>query len=273
MAELTDPRRSHPAPDDLKLALRQLGERLDYPDDANILPAVRARLAAAPPSRRRSWSGWKLVANRGFAYAALALAVIAAVVLAVSPGARTTIADRIGLPGIDISTGDTPEVGPGGELRLGVETELADARERAGFTLLAPPAIGAPDAIYLDTSLGGPRVSYVYAPDGALPEVADTGVGLLVMQFAGRTNESFIQKQLGAESAVEPVIVGDYPGFWISGAPHVFYFQDPTGAIHEETIRLTGNVLLWHDGKRTVRIESALDRDAALRLAESMTDS
>ena len=135
--------------------------------------------------------------RRGLAVASLALVLLIAGILTLVPTTRTTIADRLGIPGINISSDDAPNVPAGSALLLGDLTTLPDAVERAGFSPLSPPvALGDPDEVFIDTSTGHARVAYVYAPRDDLAEVGETGVGLLVMQFEGRTNESFIQKRL-----------------------------------------------------------------------------
>jgi hypothetical protein len=274
MAEITNPRRQDPELNALEHELRDLGGQLDYPDGSSVASAVHARLDGVPEARARFWSRWSGTPRRAFATAAVALAVLFAGILALSPGTRTTIADRIGLPGIDVSTGDSPEPPIGGNLALGREVSLHEAAEVAGFPLLSPPSmLGSPDAVYVSDLPDGAHVTYLYGPRDELPQAKETGIGLLIMQFTGRTNQSFIQKQLGPDTSIEPIAVLGQPGFWIAGEPHVFFYQDAAGQIQEETIRLAGNVLLWEDAGRTLRIESTLDRAAVIAIAESMATS
>lgn len=272
MADTTDPRRPISDASALERDLRDLAHALDYPAATTIAPKVRARLNAVPEQRAPFWLGWVGTPRRTLVSLAVAFVLLFALVLAVSPGTRTTVADRLGVPGIDISNDAAPMTATGTDLALGRDVTLQYATNRAGFATVSPPlALGDPDAVFLNEQTGGTQIAYIYAPRADLPEVADTGVGLLVLQFIGETNESFIQKQLRADSTIELVSVDGKPGYWISGEPHVFFYQDFSGAIREETIRLAGNVLLWEDAGRTLRIESALNRDAAIRIAESMT--
>jgi hypothetical protein len=60
------------------------------------------------------------------------------------------------------------------------------------------------------------------------------------------------------------------PAFWITGQAHRVFYRDKQGTIREETIRLAGNVLLWQRGALTLRLEGALDREEALRIAASL---
>ncbi|MEX1157685.1 MAG: hypothetical protein WEC79_02000 [Thermomicrobiales bacterium] len=265
-------RRPSQPPDDIELVLRDLGRQLDWPAEPDLLPGVRERLASAPrrgpfvsrlrPSTKAVRLGW----------ATAALVVIVALVLSVSDSTRSTVADRLGLPGVSISADPTATLSPGGELSIGEIATLDDAALRSGDGLILPPeaVLGAPDAIYVLDQDGTVQVSYVYLPRPNLPEVGGTGVGLLISQFDGSTNSSFIQKQLGPETTIELVEVGQQSGFWLTGGPHLFVYERPDGAIREETIRLAANVLLWEQDGKTLRIETTLDRNAAIRIAEAM---
>jgi hypothetical protein len=59
-------------------------------------------------------------------------------------------------------------------------------------------------------------------------------------------------------------------GVWLAGAPHRFLYRGPNGRVEEASLRLAGNTLIWTDGGLTYRLESALDRDTAISIAESL---
>jgi hypothetical protein len=261
------------SPDDLEQALHHIGQNLDWPAEANLLPGFRERLAIASPRRSRvpRLRHTSMPARLGWVTAALVL--IVALVLTVSGSTRNTFADRLGLSGVSITTDPTATITPGSTLHLGVQTTLDDAISRSGGSVVMPPSdtLGTPDAVYVLEQDGVIQVSYIFLPRPDLPEAGDTGVGLMISQFDGSTNESFIQKQLGPDTTIEQVEVNGQPAFWLGGAPHVFYYESPDGEIHEETIRLAANVLLWEQGGKTLRIESLLDRGAAVKIAESMS--
>ena len=238
--------------------------------------------------------------RRPLALALLALLVLTAAVLAVSPTAREAVAERLGLRGVKItqigsnatlvplSTADTvvppsamatlvssrytapPLVPLGARLDLGRSLTLDAARARVGFTVELPAALGTPDAVYLlDTPPGG-QVALVYRPRADLPAASTTGVGLLLTEFQGSLPSGGpALKGLPPGTRIEDVVVGGSHGYWIDGDPHLFGFQDATGHAEMETTRLAANVLLWEDGLLTLRLESALDRDAALSIASS----
>ena len=69
---------------------------------------------------------------------------------------------------------------------------------------------------------------------------------------------------------VRSVTVGGEPGFFFSGEPHFFSYQDSTGQFREEQTRLAGNTLIWQRGELTLRLEGNLSAGQAVRIAESM---
>jgi hypothetical protein len=79
-----------------------------------------------------------------------------------------------------------------------------------------------------------------------------------------------IAKLVDRGATVESVTVGGQPAFWIGGRPHEVVLLDEHGEYVMETLRLEGNVLLWVRNGVTLRIESALLRDEAIHIAESM---
>jgi hypothetical protein len=91
--------------------------------------------------------------------------------------------------------------------------------------------------------------------------------------FPGRVEEPLLEKVLGPETAYERVSVGGQPAVWLSGAPHVLMYLGPGGQVREDQLRLAGNTLLWTVGPHTYRLESALERDAAIALAETVPTS
>ncbi|MDQ3808845.1 MAG: hypothetical protein M3336_00980 [Chloroflexota bacterium] len=273
---------------DLERALVDLGRRVAYPPTPDLELAIRRRLAQMPPPRRRP--GWWYPAPwpRALAVALLALLVLFGASVAISPQARQVIAERLGLRGVtvehvpDVPTPtptNTPEptrqaaptptpAAPGAALGLGERQTLEQARSRASFTLLLPTDIGPPDAVYV-ASMN--QVSLVYGPRAELPPAPlSPGVGLLITEFRAALDETLMGKGVPPNTRLEEVRVGATRGFFISGGPHVVYVRDPSGQIREERSRLAGNTLLFEHNGITVRVESALDRDAAIRLALSL---
>jgi hypothetical protein len=215
-------------------------------------------------------------------FAALLLIAIAGG-LVLFPEARHAIADRLGLPGVVIQWVDevpTPQPSQvGAPLLLGRPVTLAEAQAAVDFPIRVPTAVGfdAPGEIYLLEQDEGAMVSFVYPAGPGLPASDKTGVGALLTQFRGDADRGLIEKGLtddGAqETSLQSVSVAGEPGFWISGAPHGFFFVCyDLGECREERYRLAGNVLLWEQDGVTLRLESALSRENAVAIAESLSE-
>jgi hypothetical protein len=213
--------------------------------------AIRSgRLRAAP--RRSRWI-------------APAAAVVLAVLLAVTavPAGREAVADLLGIGGVRIRlTGGVPD-GVGTELDLG---RAVPAEELDDAT--APSGLGDPAAAFAGRPRGA--LTLVWAPSEALPEVLDTGVGLLFSTFPGDLERSLIEKRVLAGSTLEATTVAGQPAYFVAGAPHTFLYVDPAGNPVEDTVRLSGNALVWADDGVTYRLESALPLEETRALAESI---
>lgn len=281
---MADPR--HLSDSDLERALVHLGGRLDYPPTPHLVPALRRRLEAR--SGARAFGAWSKPLRLGLAAVAVLLAVMA--ILAAIPATRSAIAGRLGLPGVGITylpavptatPSPTPlpsplptptPVPPGDRLHLGERLSLDQARARVAFPIETPalPDLAAPDAVYVRTPPTSGEVSLVYLARPDLPEAGTTGVGLLLTEFQGSVGGGLLGKGLGPGTRLEVVTVRGAEGYWIEGNPHLFFYEDQNGQVEQETMRLAGNTLLWQQGNVVLRIESALDKAAALRIAESV---
>jgi hypothetical protein len=142
---------------------------------------------------------------------------------------------------------------------------------RAGFHVRWPtdPVAGPPDAAYVDETKRG-QVSLVWATRADLPATLEPGVGLLMTEFLGSVDSGFFDKAIGSDTTVESVLVAGHRGYWLSGAPHFFFYTGPSGAVVQDERRWVGDALLWSDGSITYRLESDLGRDATIRIAESL---
>jgi hypothetical protein len=279
---------------DLETALRGLAAAIDWPSAGgepggqDLAAAVRAQIEATPATggpavpviERRRGSRWTWrPARRALVLALLALLVLAAIAGAIGfglPGLRIILGGAAigpsGSPPVSappsIDPSQSPAPGPpGAAMRLGERIELADLDERAGFRVEWPddPSIGPPDAAYIEDQKGG-IVSLVWAATPALPATREPGVGLVLSQFRGDVDEGFFTKALNGETSIDLVLVGNDRGFWLSGDPHMFFWEGPAGPVHEER-RWVGDALVWSNGVITFRLETSLGRDEALRLA------
>ncbi len=270
--------------DELGDALTRLGAELDYPAPGELTARVRRRLETEVVRPRRSWRdivGWRpeqrpleRLAWRPFAVAAALVLLLFAGSLAAFPSVREAVADWLGLRGIVISV--VPSLSPipsaHADLDLGAAVTLDDARAGVGWTVLVPadPRLGSPDEVYLDRRIRDGVVSLVWGARPGLPAASSTGAGLLLTEFRGSIVERLFQKFVGPGTTVERVRVDGRLGYWIAGAPHEIVLVDRFGEPIAETLRLSGNVLMWEDGELTLRVELAGTKDDALRIAASV---
>ena len=238
---------------ELEQALRRLGDSLEFPAEPELTGRVRMRIEHRRPAR-------PLLP----AWAAAVLVLVAAAFLV--PGVRRAAADLLGLDDIRIVLREAPPHAPARSgLDIGSPFSLAEVRELVDFEVLVPSAVGEPGEVYLDRG----RVTLIYRSEAGLPDVGDSGVGLLITQFGARLPES-LGKELGPGTYLESVTVRGRPGYWIEGEPHLVYLVERSGEVLEESGRLAGNTLLWQEGGVTFRVESSLSRAEALRVAESL---
>jgi hypothetical protein len=241
---------------ELELELREL--RVEWPETPDIAGAVAGRLAE--PAPRRWWLG-----RPGWQLAVAATALVIAVVMAVPP-ARSAVLDLLGFGSVRIVREEPRPSRFASDLALGEPVTLAQARRR--FPVLVPSAVGEPDAVYL-TEDPSVRIDLVYRARPGLPQSSTTGAGLLVTEFHA-VAEPLIEKTVGEGARVERLTVGGDPAFFISGENHGFAYIQRGGTGTFEPQRLAGNTLLVErsDGV-LLRIEGDIDRDEAVRIAES----
>lgn len=243
---------------ELELALVELGRDLEFPPTPDLAPRVRARIAAEQAPRPR----FAVVPARRTLVIALAVLAVTVGALMAVPGTRAAILEFFGLRGVTIERVETlPTVPKQTALDdLGSRVSLDEARDLADFDVVVPERLGEPDEVYfLDFPPGG-MVSFVY---GSAEEPR-----ALFTQFRATVEDAFFKK-VEADTDVESVTVGGQPGFYLSGAPHVFGYLGADGQFRQETVRLVGNVLLWERGDLTLRLEGDVSRDEALRIARS----
>ena len=258
----------------LEAALRAVGAVLAMPTRASATLAgkVTSRIVAELPARAGagwSWSPPRLRRSTILAIAAtLILAAAAAAAIGFNlPGLRIIFGPPPSLPPAATPGTSVPHL-PGALLGLGTVVTMDDAQAVVDFPLTLPtdPDLGPPDATYL--RLG--RVALVWAPGPGLPATSDPEIGLLLNSFHGSYDEIVVEKVADSGTHVEAITVNGAPGYWIDGAPHFFVYLDPSGRQVEDTYRSVGQTLVWTRDGITFRLETGLDRDAAIRLAASL---
>ena len=257
---MTEPMRE----DELEATLRDIGGHLDYPRPVAMASAVNARLRAP---RRRAWR---------FALAP-ALATVATLALAITlalPVARAAAQEFLHLRGIDIfPVPSIPATLPPPKITFpGERMTLAEARARIRFVPVLPsdPDLGAPDDVYVETIGTSDRLTLVYRQRSGIPISPEAGVAAVVVEVRGTVDENLLLgKATSPGTTVDPVNVSGARGYWIEGAPHLFFYRDANGNATQDTMRLAGNTLVWERGDVTLRLEAHVSKDQALRLGAS----
>jgi hypothetical protein len=248
--------------DELETALREIGQRLDYPRPTSMANAVRARLREPRATVRT---------HVAFAPALVTLALLAVVISLGSPDARAAAGEFLHLRGIDIfRVPSVPATLPPLQLSIaGERTTLDDARRRVRFTPRVPAAaeLGAPDDVFIETVGTTDRLTLVYRQRPGIPVSAGAGVSALVVEARGTVDEALFAKATGPGTRIEPVNVNGGQGYWLEGAPHLFFYRDQNGNIVSDTLRLAGNTLVWVQDGVTIRLEAQVPKDQALQIA------
>jgi hypothetical protein len=201
----------------------------------------------------------------------LALAALAGAAGLGLPGLRLIFGPAPVSPPPSLEPSRSPAGGaPGASMGLGTRVELVDLDARAGFPVSLPtdPALGSPDAAYVDPTRGG-QVALVWAAGPGLPDTIEPGVGLVLTAFRGAVGDGFFTKVINLDTTVRPVRVDGRRAYWLSGDPHFLFYDGPDGFVSDSR-RWVGDALIWADGPITYRLETSLGADRAVGIATSM---
>ena len=271
---------------ELERQLVQLGRDLDWPETPDLATTVAERLEAADPPaagapargilarERAARRRWPAGFRRSLAIAVVALLVLAGGVFAAVPGVRHSVLEFFGLRGATVERRQQLPPAPKPQPpAVGKRTTLAHARGVLGFDPLVPAAAGDPDAVFVDGTVPGGRLSLEYRARRDLPEAKSTGLGLLVDEFRGDLNPEYAGKMAGQATRIEPFTLDGERAIWVSGAPHFFFYRAPGNPFQERRLRIAQNVLLLEHGRLLVRIEGAFGKPRAVELARSLAAS
>lgn len=256
--------------DELGAALGAAGRLAAWPSTPDLAADVTASIRSvdadpslvAPrmsmPSRRRTVVviAAALLALTGAAFAAKLVLDLGAIAVDVLPGRPA------GLPA-DVATGRD----------LGREVTLERAEAIAGFDAALPSALPSPDRTWVDEAVIGfepedvaRRIVDAWAPADGLPVIPGTEAGAVLMQFEGEWQVA--AKVLSAETnRFGEAIVEGRPAFWTTGEHELVLVSGDRSV----PLLVTGNVLIWQDAGFTFRLETALGRSDAVRIAESVS--
>lgn len=254
--------------------LTALSQRIAFPPTPDLAPAIAARIAAGHARTSRSRRQWPR--QHPYLLGAVALIVLCLVATLASSTVRQAAADALGVAGIRIEWIEpTPTALPspaGATIGLGIRTSLIDAAANAGFTLLEldPAVFGPPDDVYLrPLASGGALVTFVYAPDAHLPQTAETGAGLLLMQFVSQDDLALFIKGVMGDGIVRMVSFDGATGYWVEGTSQLTILDDPSAPACCAS-RPSANVLIWERDGVTYRLETSLSLDEAMSIARAM---
>jgi hypothetical protein len=252
---------------DLERDLELLRSEVALPHTPDIAGEVARRMAVAgaPPAHPR-------VSRRlALALAVVAFLLIAAGAVAAIPDARHAVLRALGLEGATVERAATqPHAPVAHDLHLGPRVSLRRAGREVGFRPLVPHALGRPDRVAVSADVPGGQLFLVYPPGRGFPRSRFTGVGLLVGEFRGDLNPELITKAVGPGGRIRRLAIGGHRAIWIAGAPHELFYGTAYCGATATRVRLAGNVLLVQRGHVLVRIEGAMGRKEARRIAASL---
>ncbi len=249
----------------LERNLKAAGRAFPYPSTPRIADKVMMRLNQPVRSRllRGRWAG-----------AFLAILILALTLILVPP-ARAAILDFIQIGVVRIFQVQPAPI-PTSQfqfpvtatpkatfvpsiLQLAGETTLPDAQSKVDFPILLPvypPDLGQPDHIYLQNA-GSPMLVLVWMehdrPDKvrmSLDEIAPGGWAV------GKSEPKLIE---------ETTVNGQH-AIWAEGP----YMLQISNGNYELKRLVSGRVLIWTQGEITYRLETDLDLEEAIKVAESL---
>lgn len=256
--------------DELGLSLGEIGNRLDWPATPDVATAVGEtirRLGTSPspsaprlslPSRRRTLLviAAALLTLAGAAIAARLVIELGAIAVEVRPGSPGSLPTNVAA-----------------RSDLGREVTLDEASEIAGFPPGMPSILGAPDRVWVDEATVEPesarvtrRIVTAWVPTEGLPAIPGTERGAVLMQFEGQW-EVAAKFLFGETDRFETAVVDGRQAFWTFGEHELVLVAG------DRSVRylVTGTVLIWQEAGFTFRLETALPKARAVRIAGSIT--
>jgi len=239
----------------IESALLDLSEEIEWPAPVDFASRLRLEKPGRTWRPRVAW---------------MAGGIVVILTLVLIPSARQAVANLLEVAGIRIEFGDAPELPPPTNLAPGDQVDMESAMGAVDFSILTPAILEPPTAVHLLQWEFGTQVFLAWEASNRLPEVGESGTGLLLAEFRAPLDEAFFGKIVEGGTTVDQVDVDGVTGFWLTGAPHVFMFETGRRDLVEDETRLTGNVLVWERDGITYRLESSLDLAESLAIAESL---
>jgi len=247
--------------------LQALAKEFKYPPTPSAAGVVMSRINGA---------GKRPMVGRQFAWALTMLIVLLAGLMFVPP-VRAAVLEfiQIGIvrifpaptqlpvPANEIPLMDTPASNAPSLIplleKMDGETTFESARDKVSFPILMPtypPDLGLPDRVFLQDA-GGSMLILVWL-DPQQPDHVQTSLHLI--------EESSWVLDKYRPTVIEETTVRNQHAVWTTG-PYPIVLSD--GDI-DITRMISGHVLIWTENKITCRLETDLNLDEAIRIAESL---
>jgi hypothetical protein len=247
-------------PNPLELDLRAYGHELrrslsDHDLAAPVIAVLRSGAREERASRRRRYG--------------TRVAILAALILLVAASAAYAAYRVVFAAGpVVIHSAPPPELAVGRRLELGAPVRPTDPRVRIPVVTPHVPWLrGSPQWWY--DNLATDQVSLTFPPQRGLPEIATSGVGLLIQEFDGEGVET-VRKYLTTSTNAERVRIGSSTGVILTGGEHMLFYLDRNGRYVTSPGRLVGNALIYQRRGLTIRIEGELSRERMREVAASL---
>jgi hypothetical protein len=257
--------------------IRQSASALPYPATPNVVDPVRVRLANARrqgPARRLQplWVAsiilallvglWAVPPVRAAILEFFQIGAVRIWLVEPTPTPLPTNVPSEALSGVTASSTSRPTPTPLRSLfNLAGETTLAEAEAKAGFPIplpTYPSDLGPPDRVFFQ-EMSGPVVVLLWM-NPEHPDKAEYSLHIF-------SNGAVANKM--NPSVVMTTTVGDSPAVWTNG-PYLLVYGEGSESEWETRYLVSGRVLIWVEGTLTYRLESNLNLEEAVRMAESL---
>ena len=218
-------------------------------------PVVASLRRAGAPARRR-WTAARVALVAAVIVLVLASAAYASYRLVFDAGPVTVHRER------------PPAAAVGQRLALGDEVKPDDPRIRIAVVVPHVAGFAGAPQWWFD-GRATDQISLTFPPQADLPEIGNSGVGLLIQEFDGQGEET-VRKYVTTSTNAERVHIGSSNGVFLSGGDHALFYLDRNGRYVTSPGRLVGNALIFQRGDLTIRIEAQLPRAQMLQVASSL---
>lgn len=245
--------------------LQALAKELPYPPTPSVANAVmgRIRVPVKRPqvSRKLAWALAAIILL--FAGLMFVPPVRAAVLEFIQIGVVRIFPAPTEVPNFEIPATATPAPTSSALIplleKISGETTLEDAQQKIGFPIpipTYPSDLGQPDRVFLQDT-GGWMLILVWLN----PQQADhVQMSLHLIEEGSWTIQKF------QPTIIEETTVNGSRAIWtVGGYPLILRNGDM-----QVTRLIVGNVLIWEENKITYRLETDLELDEAIRIAESL---